>query len=71
MVMNTNKIILNILLIVILVGSGCFKDLNTIPLDEDITTAATVYENPDAYKQVLAKLYAGLALSGQQGLRPG
>lgn len=65
--MNTNKIILNILLIVILLGSGCFKDLNTIPLDEDVTTAATVYDNPEAYKQVLAKLYAGLAVSGQQG----
>ena len=65
--MNTNKIILNILLVVILLGSGCFKDLDTIPLDEDITTAATVYENPDSYKQVLAKLYAGLAVSGQQG----
>lgn len=65
--MNTNKILLNILLIAILLSSGCFKDLNTIPLDEDITTAATVYDNPQAYKQVLAKLYAGLALSGQQG----
>lgn len=65
--MNTNKILLNILLIAILLSSGCFKDLNTIPLDEDITTAATVYDNPQSYKQVLAKLYAGLALSGQQG----
>lgn len=47
--------------------SGCFKDLNTIPLDPDVTTAATVYDNPEAYKQVLAKLYAGLAVTGQQG----
>lgn len=46
---------------------SCFKDLDTIPLDKDVITSAVVYENPGAYKQVLAKLYAGLALSGQEG----
>jgi hypothetical protein len=30
-------------------------------------TSAVVYDNPEAYRQVLAKLYAGLAVSGQQG----
>lgn len=50
-----------------LVGTGCFKDLNTVPLDTDEITSATVYDNPQAYEQVLAKLYAGLAVSGQQG----
>ncbi len=51
-----------------LLGStGCFKDLDTIPIDPDILTAASVYKDPLAYKQVLAKLYAGFAVSGQQG----
>ena len=47
--------------------SSCFNDLNVVPLDQDEITSAVVYDNPAAYKQVLAKLYAGLAVSGQQG----
>lgn len=56
-----------IILSVAFLAVSCFKDLDTIPLDKDVVTSATVYNNPAAYKQVLAKLYAGLALSGQQG----
>lgn len=51
----------------LLICNSCFNDLDTIPLDEDIVTAASVYDDPNAYKQVLAKLYAGLAVSGQEG----
>ena len=47
--------------------TSCFKDLDVVPLDEDEVTSAVVYDSPAAYKQVLAKLYAGLAVSGQQG----
>ncbi|RMG59486.1 MAG: RagB/SusD family nutrient uptake outer membrane protein, partial [Bacteroidetes bacterium] len=47
--------------------TGCFNDLNVVPLDRDEVTSAVVYDNPEAYKQVLAKLYAGLAVSGQEG----
>ncbi len=47
--------------------SACFKDLDTVPTDPDVSTSEQVYQDPDAYKQVLAKLYAGLAVSGQQG----
>lgn len=47
--------------------SSCFNDLNTVPIDEDTVTSATVYDDPEAYLQVLAKLYGGLALTGQQG----
>ena len=47
--------------------TGCFNDLNVEPLDRDEKTAAIVYDDPSSYKQVLAKLYAGLAVSGQQG----
>ncbi len=51
----------------LLIFASCEKDLDTIPLDPDVVTAATVYDDPASYKQVLAKLYAGLAVSGQQG----
>lgn len=55
-------------LVVLAVGlNACFGDLDTIPTDPDVTTAAQVYENTEAYQQVLAKLYAGLAVSGQEG----
>ena len=47
--------------------TSCVDDLDTVPLDPDITTSGNVYDDPNAYKQVLAKLYAGLAVSGQQG----
>ena len=56
-----------LILSVAVLAVSCFKDLDTKPLDKDVTTSATVYDDPAAYKQVLAKLYAGLALSGQQG----
>jgi hypothetical protein len=47
--------------------TSCFKDLDTVPLDPNLITSGTVFNNPDAYKQFLAKLYAGLAVSGQEG----
>lgn len=51
----------------LLLFSSCMKDLDTVPIDPDEVTAASVYDNPESYQQVLAKLYAGLAVSGQQG----
>jgi hypothetical protein len=50
-----------------LITFSCMKDLDTVPIDPDELTSASVYENPDSYIQVLAKLYAGLAVSGQTG----
>jgi len=47
--------------------TSCLQDLNTLPKDKDIVLASDLFKNPAAYKQVLAKLYAGLAISGQQG----
>lgn len=67
--MKSNKLI-NLILIVLGLSFGltsCFKDLDTIPLDEDEVTSAVVYNDNDSYKRVLAKLYAGLAVSGQEG----
>ena len=47
--------------------TSCTKDLDTIPLNPKTITSATVFDSPAAYKSALAKLYAGLAVSGQQG----
>lgn len=46
---------------------ACFDDLNTVPLDTDEVTSAAVYDDPTTYRKVLAKLYAGLAVTGQEG----
>ena len=51
----------------VMLTTGCFNDLDTIPIDEDVITSGVVYDDPSSYRQVLAKLYAGLAVSGQQG----
>jgi hypothetical protein len=59
--------IFSMLLIAAMVAfSSCVKDLNTIPIDPNVVTSATVYKNAHAYKQVLGKCYAGLSLTGQQ-----
>lgn len=50
-----------------LATTSCFKDLDTVPLDKSEITSAVIYDDPATYKKVLAKLYAGLALSGQEG----
>ncbi|MDX1907583.1 MAG: RagB/SusD family nutrient uptake outer membrane protein [Bacteroidia bacterium] len=53
------------ILLVLLSTSGCIDALDRVPFVE--ITSATIYEDPANYKLVLAKLYAGLAVSGQQG----
>lgn len=65
--MNLNKIYSLCLLIGIVLFTSCLDDLNTVPLDEDIISSATVFDDSESYKQFLAKLYAGLAVTGQQG----
>lgn len=65
-----NKIVAKsifLLALMTIIFTACFNDLDTIPLDKNQITAATAYDNPAAYKQVLAKLYAGLSLTGQEG----
>ncbi len=51
----------------VFVLASCTKDLDTVPLDPKVKTSANVFDNPAAYKEALAKIYAGLAVSGQQG----
>ena len=47
--------------------TSCMDDLNTSPIDDDVVTSENVYDTPDDFRQVLAKLYAGFAATGQQG----
>jgi len=51
--------------IVLSIMSSCVSDLDRVPYIE--VTSATVFKDPANYKPLLAKLYAGLAVSGQQG----
>ncbi|TDN87629.1 SusD-like starch-binding protein associating with outer membrane [Salegentibacter sp. 24] len=45
---------------------ACEDDLDLQPEDNRLT-AENTFEDPASYKQFLAKLYAGLAVSGQEG----
>ncbi len=55
------------LLFSLFAASSCISDLDTTPIDPNIITTDQVYSNPDNYKGILAKCYAALCLSGQQG----
>jgi starch-binding outer membrane protein, SusD/RagB family len=61
------KIFFTSLIALIFAVSSCVKDLNVTPIDPLLITSATVYKNATAYREVLAKCYAGLAVTGQQG----
>ncbi len=50
-----------------LIFVGCFKDLDTIPLDPREETAENVFRDHNNYKLFLARLYAGLSVTGQEG----
>jgi len=47
--------------------TSCNKDLDQLPIDPNQSTDETVYKTEQGYEQVLAKLYAGLSLTGQEG----
>lgn len=65
--MKSIKYIITVSIASLLVLTSCLKDLDTVPLDETITSSAVVFSTPEGYLQVLAKMYAGLALTGQEG----
>jgi len=67
MKMKNLKIIIFLIIAATIAVTSCINDLDTIPLDKDVVTSASVYEDFDNYYKVLAKLYAGLAVTGQQG----
>ena len=54
-------------LVTLFTFTSCLNDLDQTPQDERYELADELFNDPAAYKQVLAKLYAGLAISGQQG----
>ncbi|MEL7834806.1 RagB/SusD family nutrient uptake outer membrane protein [Fodinibius sp. Rm-B-1B1-1] len=66
---NTKLKIVSVALIALMAVTvtSCTDDLNTSPIDDDVETSESVYTGPDKYRQVLAKLYAGFATTGQQG----
>ena len=62
---------LTLLLVLIFAGmfalTSCIDDLSTSPIDDDEITSDVVYDDPENFREVLAKLYAGLAVTGQEG----
>jgi hypothetical protein len=65
MMLRTIKSFLVVLTVAFFMQS-CADRLDLKPEDERLTADAA-FENPEAYKQFLAKIYAGISLSGQQG----
>ncbi|MGZ9735104.1 RagB/SusD family nutrient uptake outer membrane protein [Flavobacterium sp. GNP002] len=47
--------------------TSCTDDLNVTPKDDDEFLTDDFFKNPASYKQVLAKLYAGLYVGGNDG----
>jgi starch-binding outer membrane protein, SusD/RagB family len=56
---------LGLITVISLLMVACTKDLNRVPPYD--FTSAQVYKDLAGYKQVLAKLYAGLSLTGNSG----
>lgn len=46
--------------------SSCLNDLDVKVDDDELFTSEQFYANPSSYKQFLAKIYAGLAVTGQK-----
>ena len=61
------KIKLFALLGLIALFTACTNDMNVFPKDDDDFTSEDFYSDPNSYKEFLAKIYAGLAVTGQQG----
>lgn len=69
--MKTTKytFLLIVALAVLVAGfSSCLDDLNTIPLDKEELVSEVVFGNEiGPYQELLAKIYAGMAISGNSG----
>jgi hypothetical protein len=64
------KILLNkiaFVLVMVLALGACTGDLDVSPIDPDSDTADSVLDSEEAFYQVLAKIYAGFSVSGQEG----
>ena len=59
----------NVSTLIILLTMGLFIsscELDLLP-EDDRLTSASAFDNPESYRAFLAKIYAGISLSGQQG----
>ena len=63
------KILLIVAISIMIAGfASCTDDLNTIPLDEKELVSEVVFGSEiKPYQELLAKIYAGLAISGNSG----
>ncbi|MFC4162468.1 RagB/SusD family nutrient uptake outer membrane protein [Epilithonimonas zeae] len=52
--------------IFLLTTTSCLNDLDVSVNDDELYTSEQFYANPASYKQFLAKIYAGLSVTGQQ-----
>ncbi|MGN6417811.1 MAG: RagB/SusD family nutrient uptake outer membrane protein [Pseudobacter sp.] len=56
--------------LIILIAScftSCVKDLDTIPMTENVLLSEAAWLDSTSYEKFLSKIYAGLALSGNEG----
>ncbi|TAJ14110.1 RagB/SusD family nutrient uptake outer membrane protein [Marinilabiliaceae bacterium JC017] len=58
---------IGLLLFSLMILSSCVNDLDVTPIDPSQETADKVYTSEEAFAQGLAKIYAGFAVSGQEG----
>ncbi len=65
--MNRNKIITLTVIFTAVMLASCLSDLDTEPLNKQITTSKSVFKDPASYKEFLAKLYGSMTLTGQRG----
>jgi starch-binding outer membrane protein, SusD/RagB family len=61
---NKSKI-LTVMALALLVFASCHKDLDRFPAND--VTSAQVYKDVTGYKQVIAKVYGSMALTGNNG----
>ncbi|MFD2725354.1 RagB/SusD family nutrient uptake outer membrane protein [Hyunsoonleella rubra] len=56
-----------LILLLVVTLTSCTDDLNITPKDDQTTLGGDLFQNEGAYKQVLAGIYANLALTGTDG----
>jgi hypothetical protein len=61
------KIKFFVLLGLIALFTACTNDMNVFPKDDDVFSSEKFYSDPNSYKEFMAKIYAGLAVTGQAG----
>lgn len=57
----------SVFLLIAMFMVSCTDDLNITPNDDDTLLAEDAFENEDAYRQLLAGVYANLTLTGTEG----